>query len=53
MRMMRYVLSAPANRSTISPGMACRPTFDFSKIGTPSWDTSKRPPDDGTISISA
>ena len=35
---------------TISPGSACRPSFDFSNTGRPSWLTSKRPPPDGISS---
>jgi hypothetical protein len=30
--------------SAISPGRACLPSFDFSKMGTPSHATSNRPP---------
>jgi hypothetical protein len=37
----------------ISPGAACRFSFDFSKIGWPSYATSNRPPLDGTSSTSA
>jgi len=37
----------------ISPGAAWRFSFDFSKIGRPSYDTSNRPPLDGISSISA
>jgi hypothetical protein len=37
----------------ISPGSACRPSFDFSKSARPSIDTSKRPPFDGTSSTTA
>jgi hypothetical protein len=33
---------------TTSPGSACRPSFDFWKIGTSSRITSKRPPLEGT-----
>ena len=38
---------------SISPGAACLPVFDFSKIGFPSSITSKRPPLDGTSCTSA
>lgn len=37
----------------ISPGLACLPSFDFSKMGRPSAVTSKRPPRDGIIFNSA
>ncbi len=32
---------------TISPGLAWRPSFDFSNTGTPSRMTSNRPPREG------
>jgi len=38
---------ADSSNATISPGRACRSSFDFSKIGTPSRCTSNRPPLDG------
>jgi hypothetical protein len=41
------------NRFSTSPGFAWRPSFDFSKIGTPSRKTSKRPPFDGINVTSA
>lgn len=37
----------------ISPGLAWRPIFDFWNTGSPSRNTSKRPPEDGCISMSA
>jgi hypothetical protein len=37
----------------ISPGAACLPVFDFSKIGFPSSITSNRPPLDGINCTSA
>ena len=46
---------APAYRSrreTISPGLACRFSLDFWKIGTPSRRTSNLPPRDGISSTS-
>jgi hypothetical protein len=42
-----------SNSVMISPALACRPSFDFSKIGWPLYDTSNRPPREGRISISA
>ena len=38
---------------TISPGIACRPSLDFSNTGRPSRLTSKRPPPDGISSTRA
>lgn len=50
--LLRY--APAASRSlTISPGLACRFSFDFSNTGTPSFDTSNLPPRDGIISTSA
>jgi hypothetical protein len=42
-----------SNSVMISPALACRPSFDFSKMGWPLYDTSNRPPRDGIISMSA
>ena len=41
------------SRLTISPGFACRPSLDFSKIGRPSRETSNRPPPEGVSCTSA
>jgi len=42
-----------SSKVMISPAFACRPSFDFSKIGWPLYDTSNRPPREGIISTSA
>src|SRR5258708_4897141 len=39
--------AAACSSPTISPGIACLPSFDFSKIGCPSRETSNRPPPEG------